>query len=243
MPGARHCCCCYCCWLAHGETHPWSSWGARDSKGEGAAAAALTTSTAAAAVIAAVVTAAIAVVVAAAILLLVSTLAATTSGGAGARGARGSSAACRDESGLRLNFGVVGQMEFLENKGVPRRGERREDRSTCDVVCRTGEVGVDAAQKVENQLRLRDGVPDVAKGIGCRLHALAVGSDGEIALDHGVELMMKKDCTWFLVRLKEVGDGEPEGASRLIRFHGEVEDVVGDRAEQPVADAEVGLLP
>jgi hypothetical protein len=62
-------------------------------------------------------------------------------------------------------------------------------------------------------------------------------------LGHGVELVMQIDRARLLVGLKEVVDGDPQVPSRLIGLHGEVEDVVGDRAEEPAAEAAIGLFP
>ena len=238
-----------------GQEHPWYSlaW-SRDGESAGAeAVAAVVLSTRAAAESTAAVAAGVAVVVAAAVLALV--LAAVAAAGvvlllptaargvASAPGAVGVGAVGCDEGSLGLDLYRVGVAKLLENQRVPRRGEGRQDRGARDVVGRAGEARVDAAEEVEDELGLGDGVANVAEGISRRLHALTIVGDGEIALGHGVELVMQIDRARLLVGLKEVVDGDPQVPGRLIRLHGEVEDVVGNGAEEPVAEAAIGLFP
>lgn len=240
------------------EAHPWCSlaWSRGRESAGAEAVAAVVLSTRAAAESTAAVAAGVAVVVAAAVLALVlAAVAAVAAAGAvlllptaargvaSAPGAVGVGAVGCDEGSLGLDLYRVGVAKLLENQRVPRIGEGRQDRGARDVVGRAGEARVDAAEEVEDELGLGDGVANVAEGISRRLHALTIVGDGEIALGHGVELVMQIDRARLLVGLKEVVDGDPQVPSRLIGLHGEVEDVVGDRAEEPAAEAAIGLFP
>ena len=99
-------------------------------------------------------------------------------------------------------------------------------------------------QEVEDKLIVLYGMADVAEGISRRLHALIVVSDGGVALLHGVEFVAEEDGPWFLVGAEDVFDGHPQSAGGLIvALHDEVEDGVGDGAEEPTANAAVRLIP
>lgn len=58
-----------------------------------------------------------------------------------------------------------------------------------------------------------------------------------------MKLVVKEDGTRVLVVLEEITDTRPEGVRVLIIFHGEVHDVVGDRALDPVLDSVISLGP
>jgi hypothetical protein len=55
--------------------------------------------------------------------------------------------------------------------------------------------------------------------------------------------MTQIDGAGFLVCLKEFVDGDPEIASCLVRFHGDIEDCIGNGAEEPTPNAAIGLSP
>jgi hypothetical protein len=58
-----------------------------------------------------------------------------------------------------------------------------------------------------------------------------------------VELVAQEDGARLLVGLEQTVDGDLEVPGSLIRFHGEIENRVGDEAEKPGANAAVRLLP
>ena len=78
-----------------------------------------------------------------------------------------------------------------------------------DVVSSAGEARIEAAQEIEDKLRVGDGTADVAERIGGGLHLLAVLVDGGVTLGHGVELVTQEDGTQGLVGLEEALDGDP----------------------------------
>lgn len=77
-------------------------------------------------------------------------------------------------------------------------------------------------EQVEDELRVRDGVTDVTKGVGELLHALTVGRDGHVALKECVELGADVDGARFFVVVKSTFDGNPKIACMLVRLHGDV---------------------
>lgn len=151
----------------------------------------------------------------------------------------GSSEERRGSTGLLF----ILQPQFLEEKLMASGGEG-EGLLPGDVVGDRRVDLVDAAQKVEDEVALEDGLANVAQFVGLRLHADAVVVDGGIPLNHRVELVIEEDGTRRFVRLEHVVDGLPQRACRLLIVgHGEVEDGVGGGAVHPSADAEVSLLP
>ena len=72
---------------------------------------------------------------------------------------------------------------------------------------------------------------------------LTVLEDREITLDEGMELIAEVDRVWFFVVIEEVFNGHPKIACALVRFHGDVEDVVVDGAVDPPKDGIIGLDP
>ena len=138
---------------------------------------------------------------------------------------------------------LVLETQLLEEELVP--GNSKSERFLGGDVVGDGLVLlVEAAEQVEDEVGLGDGLPDVAKIVGSLLHAHAVLVDGGVALGHRVELVTQEDGAGRLVSLVQVGDGRPELAGGLLGAgHSEVEDGVGDGAEDPTADAEVSLHP
>ena len=94
-----------------------------------------------------------------------------------------------------------------------------------DVIGSTSEAGIEAAQEVEDGLRVGDGAADIAERIGGGLHALGIVVDGRITLGHGVELVTQEDGARSLVGLEEVLDGDPELARSLVWRRSKAEDV------------------
>jgi hypothetical protein len=74
------------------------------------------------------------------------------------------------------------EAEFLDTEHVGGRLEVGERRGVRDDVGSGGEKGVEAAQKVEHELRGGDVVADLPERISGALHLLGVGVDGEVAL-------------------------------------------------------------
>jgi hypothetical protein len=104
-------------------------------------------------------------------------------------------------------------------------------------------AGVEASQQVEDELRVEDGVADVAQGISRGFHLLAVGVDGEVTLSHRMEFVTQEDSSRGLVRLVDAGDRRSQLTGGLIGGLGEIEDVVPDGAAQPIADTGVSSNP
>jgi len=98
-----------------------------------------------------------------------------------------------------------------------------------DVVGGTSEAGIEAAQEVEDELQVGDGVADIAERIGGGLHPLGVVVDGRIALGHGVELMTQEVALY----------GDPELACSLVRRRSKAEDVRSSGAKELAANAGV----
>jgi hypothetical protein len=94
---------------------------------------------------------------------------------------------------------LVHQPQFLEDKHVTGLSEGREHGGVGDVVGRVGVAGVDAAKKVEDELRVQDEVADVAERARHGLHAPAKLGDGGFTLLHGMELVVEEDGVRLLV--------------------------------------------
>jgi hypothetical protein len=151
-------------------------------------------------------------------------------------------AAGGNEGGGSGDLLPVGEAELLEGDLVARVGEG-EARGG-DVIGGTGVLLVQPAEEVEDKLRLIDGMADVVELVGGGLDAEAVVVDGGVSLSHGVKLVTQEDGPLRLVHLEEAINGDPELASRLGGGGcGHVEDGLGDGAEDPTPNAEVGLLP
>jgi hypothetical protein len=97
-------------------------------------------------------------------------------------------------------------------------------------------------QQDEDELQCNNSVADVAQGIGCGLHLLAVGVDGEVTLSHRMEIVTQEDGARGLIRLVDAGDRCPQ-LSGLIWGLGEIEDIVPDGVEEPIADTGVSSSP
>jgi hypothetical protein len=160
-----------------------------------------------------------------------------------ARGGRGG-ARCGEEGNASSDLVFIRQAELLEDELVAGLREGGEDDGIGDVVRGSGEVGINAAEEVEGELRLLDAVADIAEGVGHHLHALAVLEDGRIALRHGMELVTEEDRPWIFVGAEEGFDGHLEVAGGLIlALHGEIKDGVIDEAEDPATDIAVRRVP
>ncbi|BAT10798.1 Os10g0409566, partial [Oryza sativa Japonica Group] len=142
--------------------------------------------------------------------------AAATGRGVAAERARGARGGACNQRCRRGHLGRVRDAQLLQQEGVACRCEAQEDVRSCDVVGGVGEVVIEASKKVEDELGLRDGVADIAKGVSGSLHLLAVVDNGGIALNHGVKLMAEKDRSRLFVGVEHVLDGDPQLPSGLI---------------------------
>jgi hypothetical protein len=61
---------------------------------------------------------------------------------------------------------------------------------------------IEAAQNIEDELRVSDVATDIAERVGGGLHPLAVVVDGGVALGHGVELVLRKMARGALLASK-----------------------------------------
>jgi hypothetical protein len=86
-------------------------------------------------------------------------------------------------------------------------------------------------------------LPDVTESIGERLQAMAIGGDGEVALDDGAELRLEVDSVSHLVVEEEVADERVGLVRGLVLRHDDVEDLLADGAIEPRADDEVLATP
>jgi hypothetical protein len=122
-------------------------------------------------------------------------------------------------------------------KGAKRGG-------VSDVVSGDGELGIEVAYEVEDELGLQNGAIDVTERVGEGLDTLAVVGDRGVPLSRSVELIAKVDCACLLVVVEEVGDHDVDGTGGLIVIiHGEGVDRVIDRGLGPPFDGVVGLFP
>jgi hypothetical protein len=162
----------------------------------------------------------------------------TTARGA-AGGGRGGAG---DEGGGGGDLLPVGEAKLLQGELVPSVGEGEVGSS--DVVGSAGVVLFQATEEVEDQLRLGDGVADVAELVGGRLDAEAVVVNGGFSLSHGVELLAQEDGALRLVGLEEAINGDPELAGSLVGGRrGHVKHSLGDGAVDPTPDAAISLPP
>ena len=165
-----------------------------------------------------------------------------TSGETAAGGTGDGAAGCATrgvERGLGSNGALVGEVELLQHELLASDGEVRQGVRISDVVGGTSEAGIEAAQEVEDKLRVGDGAADIAERIGGGLHPLGVVVDGRIALGHGVEPVTQEDGARSFVGLEEVLDGDPKLARSLVRRRSKAKDVWSSGAKEPAGNAGV----
>jgi hypothetical protein len=100
----------------------------------------------------------------------------TSRGAAAARARAGGGGGKESCGGRRLD--LVGEAELLEFQEIKSRGEVGKDGGVGDVVCGVAEAGIDAAEKIEDELRVLDWMADVPEIGGLPLHDLSVLVDG-----------------------------------------------------------------
>jgi hypothetical protein len=120
------------------------------------------------------------------------------------------------EGRLRDDLGLIGDHGLLEGKHRACPAEGGERSGVGDVVGGDGELGVQAANEVEDELRLRDGVTDITKRVSEGLHALTVVSDRRVTLNKSMKLVIEVDRARLLVVVEEIGDGGVKGTCCLI---------------------------
>ena len=162
------------------------------------------------------------------------TMAALVAGEA-ATGGAGHSTTASAASGVERRLGChgafVGKAELLQDKLFAGGGEVRQRVRIGDVVGGAGEARVEAAQEVEDELRVGDDAADITKRVGGGLHLLGIVVDRGVALGHQVELVAQEDGARGLVGLEETPDGQPEGMRGLIWRRRQAEDIWPDRAK------------
>jgi hypothetical protein len=112
------------------------------------------------------------------------------------------------EGSSRARLFIILQSQLLEEELMACGGEG-EGLLPGDVVGDARVDLVEAAQEVEDEVRLRDGLPDVAQFVGLLLHANAVGVNGQVPLSHRVKLVIQEDGARSFVRLEHPADDRP----------------------------------
>jgi hypothetical protein len=90
-----------------------------------------------------------------------------------------------EEGGAGHRLVIVGETELLERQHVMSPGKCGKDGGVGDVVGGVGEARVEAAQKGEDELRVRHRMADVAKSGGLDLQSLAVRRRASSTRRHG----------------------------------------------------------
>jgi len=112
----------------------------------------------------------------------------TGSGAAAVGGAAVGTARCV-ECRLGRNRAFIGEAEFLQHELLASGGEVRQRVGVGNVVGGAGETWVEAAEEVEDELRVGDGAADITERVGGGLHTLGIVIDGGVALSHRVKLV------------------------------------------------------
>ena len=106
-----------------------------------------------------------------------------------------------------------------------------------------GEARIEAPKACEDQSLVLHGLPNVRQRVGEGLQAVAVGGDGEIALDDGAELRLEVDGAGELVVEEEVLDECVRLVRCLVFRHDDIQHVLANGVIQPRADDEVLAAP
>lgn len=93
------------------------------------------------------------------------------------------------ECHLGRNRAFIGEAEFLQHELLASGGEVRQRVGVGNVVGGAGETWVEAAEEVEDELRVGDGAADITERVGGGLHTLGIVIDGGVALSHRVKLV------------------------------------------------------
>jgi hypothetical protein len=106
-----------------------------------------------------------------------------------------------------------------------------------------GEVLVEAADHVQHQGAVGDGLAKIGEGVGHGLELPAVVGDGQITLAEVAELGVEVQCAGLSVPEKLRLDGEPSRLSRATAPHHGLGEVGGDGAVETGADDAVHPRP
>ena len=104
-------------------------------------------------------------------------------------------------------------------------------------------LGGEAADQVQNLAWFRDGLADVAEGVGELLEPGGVLADRHVSLVEAAELRLKVDRTVELVVAEHVVDALPDLVRGGVGGASEVEDIPGHGVVQPADDALVDHHP
>jgi hypothetical protein len=103
---------------------------------------------------------------------------------------------------------------------------------------------VEAAQDVQDERAVTDGLAKISKGISLGLHLAVVVVDGEGALREVAKFSIKDECSGFTISQELIFDPKPRcpgsGASVLVD---DVQKVGGDGVENPGDDHAVHARP
>jgi hypothetical protein len=115
------------------------------------------------------------------------------SGGEGSGGAGRGCRCRRDEDGRSRGGGDRSHGELFEEELRADLDERREGALALQVRAQVSEAVVEAAQEVDGEQPVGDGLTELDQGVGEGLHPPAVVGDGEGALAEGAELGVDED--------------------------------------------------
>jgi hypothetical protein len=131
-------------------------------------------------------------------------------------------------------------LQHEEGTGLQKGGKRHKGGEVRD---RTMVLAPEPANQVEDLLRLRHGLAEVAQLVSEALEPRAVLHDAHVALDDGMVLGVDVDSVGEVVVAKEGGDGRPDRDSRVAGLHYDVEQLWRDGDVKPVGDGVVDHDP
>jgi hypothetical protein len=135
-------------------------------------------------------------------------------------------------------------VEFSKAQVCANVAEGRKRLLASDQLCHELKPFVEAAQDVQDERAVTDGLAKISKGISLGLHLAAVVVDGEGALREVAKFSIKDECPGFAISQELIFDPEPRcpgsGASVLVD---DVQKVGGDGVENPGDDHAVHARP
>jgi hypothetical protein len=126
----------------------------------------------------------------------------------------------------RATRGGVGELVLMQKEEGARLQEGGSWNLHRDEGHDVGEVRVQTPEVGEDQGLVCHGLPHISECVGEGLQVVAVGGDGEIALDDGLELRLEVDDAGELVIEEEVLDQCVSVVHGLVLSHDGVEDFV-----------------
>lgn len=115
-----------------------------------------------------------------------------------------------------------------------------------DVATDDGELLVEPADDVEDEVAVGDLLAEITEGVRHALEAVTVVLDGQVALDDVPKLGVEVEGSCLPVIKKLRLNGEPGGAcgnAALTAIHDDVDEVVGNGAVEPRLDDAVHPSP